>query len=325
MSCNDSGYTWVNKGFGFGSSNPSNRDPLPSTALRHPEIANGAPTLEWQMAPTTRFNRCESIACSYGARSGYWMIFGGPKAITHDSRQEVTYFTGWNIGFIGFDFDYAPQITIRNAYLRADADVTGFVGLPKPPLGIQHHKNNHDNLYDNVRVEGFVTGWDVAQTVNGFTDLKHFMIDNCNFTANDVPIQTNGPSPITVISPASIVAGRLEFVTNALGAFPDGNTIEGGISVTGVKWDSVGSTQMNADGKYIDRFVFKRIGLETIISKGYYTDTIGTYIMLPCIIFDRRTCESKVVNVRQSFNPSANPGCSSAQIWVPSMTKKKLI
>ena len=312
-SCAFTGYHWRNKGFGHASSNAANRDPLPATALRHPEIANGRPSIPWEEAQTTRFNRCDAIACLYGVNARYWMLAeggGGPKALLHDGRQEITGMRIWGVVSGSFELNYSPRVTIRDALVLSE--LRQKPQLPyeaKAPVGIAMDLNNDEEVYDNVHVSGFKLGLSVIKDVNGFTNLRYYLLDNCNFSGCDTAIDTHGPNPITNVAQASVDLTRLRFDANPTGAFPDGTAISSGLSVSGTKWDSIGATTMTPLYGYEDeRFHFTQIGLQNIIAKGYYRDGAGTHLMLPCMVTDRVSNRVKVTYVRQAFDPAANPG-----------------
>jgi hypothetical protein len=288
-----SGFAWSNKGE---ERVIVNELAIPADSLLYPEIALGGKSLDWQSVPTKFFRRNMVASSGSGIQAGFWMQ---PASTKHDGRNEIRDFTAWNLtGQEGTRIHYTRALTWINARIYRDPSLA-----TRGQVGILADVNaSGDHVFDNVKVVGFETGLVTKPLSNGIQQ-RYLILDNSDFATGNGRALADPTNVLTIARSTVAPASSLQFIPN-----PESMPSEGGINVglyiAGTKTDSLGIELIGGRSTSTARFLVGGDQLRYILSRGYFQDAQGTYIVVPILITDRLTLDIKVVPVRIPFNPN---------------------
>ncbi len=292
ISAAHSGYAWSNKGE---VRVVVNELEIPSSSLLDPELALGAKSLAWEAVPTKIFRRNVAIASGSAIAAGFWMQ---PSSTQHDGRNEIRDFTGWNLmGDEAARIQYTRALTWNNVRLHRDPSLS-----TRGSVGIRADVNTTgDHVFDNVKVTGYDTGLFTKPLSNGFNQ-RYFIISNSDFATGNGQALAD-PTNVVNVARSSIPAlSPLNFVGTAEPVREEG-AINVGMYIWGTKTDSLGSEIIGGRDTNTFRFFLNGEQTRELLAKGYYQDTQGPYVIVPILVTDRFTLNTRVVPVRAAFNP----------------------
>jgi hypothetical protein len=295
LSAAHSGYAWANKG---DARLPINDLTIPASALQDPELTLGADSIDWEAAPTKIFRRNVTFASNMAIAASFWME---PHTTQHDARTEIRDFTGWNLyGDVGSLIHYTRSLTVINMKLSRDP------ALGRGTYGLQADTSTAgDHVYNNVDVTGYNFGLYSKPTSNGLTQ-RFFIFDNSDFVTGNGAELVDSTNVLRVAVSSLPTTSVLNFVGTAEPVRDEGG-LGVGLYVSGTKTDKLGTEAIAGRGSTLARFYLGRDVLEDLMGHGYYTDAQGAHLMIPILISDRVTLETKVVYVRAAFNPNGYP------------------
>jgi hypothetical protein len=303
VSCDSGAYAWDGK-HGAGASRIATQN------LPYPAIANGQETIQWDTTPVSVFRDSVAIASNVGA----FMWYSQP---TGDGRTHVERLHIWNVIDAGITSNYgnfSGNITITDCVMIADRTAADFATFSK---GFAAQVTITDVLYDNNHVEGFFTGVLITHPDDYGVRFVQLMSNNqfvnCDNLIDDVRNRlTHHASP----------ADRDTFSFTVTGTSFNGG-FGAGVNILGIKSYPIGTYSLgfpagNTDndgyGQFKNPFRFESSALRSILAKGYFTDTGGTYIVLPFAVTNRLTCAVKTyyhklyLNLASSFLQNETKG-----------------